>query len=302
MKIDGEKVYDLDSYRPLKKEDFNFEHNKNLHEEIKELISKHKTLPREILHNILTELISQFSDINYINSSKELYPQISFGDVEKEIKYQLIRQNFNYNNSQRNRINSIVFSKFIRYSLIKLWNLNKKTLNKFEFTLNGKYLVFDRNFDLAECYKKDIVMNSHNLFDKEEINYLIEKLQELDYLNGENRFERDIKLLENRMSKAEYSKVIGIEDIFRQDGYELFTKWVKLSDEDHFKKYSYIFQKLKELQKLRMYSFKDTCNFLRVNDFITETEYELWIIKDNWISPRNILSKSRNKQFESLSI
>lgn len=107
-------------------------------------------------------------------------------------------------------------------------------------------------------------------------------------------------LVENNQSKLPNNKH---PDIFKDNGFEIFLKWIELSEDEPIKKFSFIIQKLKsnDIDKIRNSKFKFIIKWLKDNNFIDEEIYKVFFERNSFHSPTKILTYSRNELYNTIT-
>jgi hypothetical protein len=92
-------------------------------------------------------------------------------------------------------------------------------------------------------------------------------------------------------------------DIFKDNGFEILREWLKISKKDEpIKKVSYIFQKLKSLNKIRNSNSKNFMLWLKENNFIDADTYST-LYENGFVSPNNIVNgHKRNDLFDTINL
>jgi hypothetical protein len=88
--------------------------------------------------------------------------------------------------------------------------------------------------------------------------------------------------------------------IFENGGFEIFLKWIDASNDELDKKLSFIFQKLKEENKLRTTTFKKLSEWSFENKYLDETTYNKLLISGSFLSPSKILTKNRVELYNQM--
>lgn len=163
--------------------------------------------------------------------------------------------------------------------------------------------------------KKDLARMEKIPFtdEKEKSKYIkkIHKEHSKYYKSCLNDIENSIWLSYYNLNINELQEIVNIDnskqsknkhaDIFKDNGFEIFLKWIEISNDEPYKKMSYIFQKLNSLSKISDSNFKNTTKWLIENNFIDEKVSQTFFIKGAFISPSNILLKGRNTIFNTIN-
>ena len=76
--------------------------------------------------------------------------------------------------------------------------------------------------------------------------------------------------------------------IFEDGGFEIFLKWINASNDELDKKISFIFQKLKQENKLRTTNFKKLSEWSFNNKYLNEITYKKLLVDGAFLSPSKI--------------
>jgi hypothetical protein len=114
--------------------------------------------------------------------------------------------------------------------------------------------------------------------------------------------QKSIELQNNReITEGKGNEVINAHpNIFENGGFEIFLKWIDASNDELDKKLSFIFQKLKQENKLRTTTFKKLSEWSFENKYLNETTYNKLLISGSFLSPSKILTKSRLELYNSI--
>ncbi|MDB0599873.1 hypothetical protein PL373_01635 [Tenacibaculum maritimum] len=91
------------------------------------------------------------------------------------------------------------------------------------------------------------------------------------------------------------------QSIFEDGAFSIFLKWIEINKQDkQFKSISFIFQKLKEENKLRNTTFKVLIEWTYENEFIDYENYKTLTDAGSFNSPTKILSKGRLNLYSTI--
>ena len=88
--------------------------------------------------------------------------------------------------------------------------------------------------------------------------------------------------------------------IFEDGAFEIFKKWMDISNDNEYKNISFIIQKLKEENKLRNTNYKVLSKWANENGFLSNKYYEILNIEGCFVSPSHILTKNRLQLYNSI--
>ena len=227
-----------------------------------------------------------------------------------------------YNQFEKLRIKAFVVASLLEYEcLTKKGSTNNKPKFEFKFS-DSRTLKFNRN-DWNDYCVKMLIFNEGKRIEQLPTSEKLQIIKErrkffaegrlFEKKHAEKGFEYFSYLDEKIETKVNHSTEHQNQDkehinqhpeIFNDGAFEKFEKWINLSDDEPYKKFSFIFQRLKMDNELRKDSFKETLNWLYENEYINPETYSSFIIKNNWISPSNILGKetsNRNTLYYSIN-
>jgi hypothetical protein len=107
----------------------------------------------------------------------------------------------------------------------------------------------------------------------------------------------------NSDSLVEINKVEKINkhySIFEEGAFDEFLKWIIKSNDEPKKKISFIYQKLKEEDKIRTTNFKKFSEWAYNNDYLDEDTYSELLIDGSFLSPSKILTKGRRELYNQI--
>lgn len=262
------------------------------------------------------------NSINYITNQELLFTTISTLQDFNWIRFldEVIDFNKLYNLQLTKEQNTKIFS-FITASLLEYECLTKH--DESSYKPEFKFLIVDVKsikFNSNEWYKNyrnnltrmlSKYLDTLPIQEREKVyNNIIESYNDI-HLMSDMDLNKNIDYLRNNFISKQ-SITVGYQkkkitnthpDIFKDGVFEIFENWILASKDEPYKKFSFIFQRLKKDEKLRKHSFKDTLEWLYKNEYLNHDTYQVIIIKDNWISPKNILGKEdshRNTLYQSI--
>jgi len=298
-------IFDIREYEFRDNKSFN-KHNQDLYKLINYVL---KNEEEQLIKQIaLTKIIFEVTDNKLLFSTLNLFVNVNLKNLSNNITKQIVLQDKAlikpYTEEELTRISSIVLSVYLRKQILEKANFDNRLLPKFEFILNGYMIEFFDIYEVSNKFQKHFFLNIDKFLNleiekKEFINYILD----YDYINDTSKFKKDIKYLKNKIeSKITHKDNLEVEskDIFKSNGIDLFLKWEEICKEEPRKKYSYIFQKLKELEKLRKTDLKSISSWLYEKSYITKDIYGDFLVLNYFITPKNILSKGRNRLFDTI--
>jgi len=318
MFINKATLISIDRLSPLEKEGSNFVLNEKIIFNIingflknNEIDGRNKVL---LIANVISWVRSEELLLTTINLLKE------FGWYKSEPNFlpllDYVQNNNEYSNEDIAKIKSLIYSFALRYEVfIGRWNiLFDMEKPKLELWV-GERLIKTNIISIENYIRSNtlpfIIDEYIEPLDKQEqdeiLNNLIYSLTKLDYKNNSDSMDKEISLLEkrvnlNRLTIESNKDIIDKSDsFFEPKGFEIFKKWMTIvTEEDNFKKVSFILQKLNAENLMRISAFKKVLPFLMESNFITKEEYDDWIIKNNWDTPSNIFSKGRLNNYRAI--
>ena len=158
-------------------------------------------------------------------------------------------------------------------------------------------LINDNKEKIEKRVNEYILKNKKTGELKESILYhkkpFLEKLDNLlSELNGISEDEKN----------TSKEKVINLHpSIFEDGAFEIFETWInKQLEPNPIKNISFIFQKLKDENKLRTKDFKGLSNWALENKYIEQNTFNILQTNGCFLSPSKILTKGRIKTYNSI--
>lgn len=152
--------------------------------------------------------------------------------------------------------------------------------------------------EVANIYtrKIDHVINKYKKYiDKDSLVYKMHKRDNKFILKQQKRQ----KKLKKQEKKPETR--INWKDIFREkDTYKQFIEYAKKHIINPFIDYSYLFQKLKELELVHNHPHFKYINWLRSNRFISDKDYEIFTNNAGFRSLKKSISEQRENNFVNI--
>lgn len=175
----------------------------------------------------------------------------------------------------------------------------------------NKTRLAENENDFEEIYKKEFAKYKTTI---ENISIYIKEFKEIinamiaTYKKTRSYNKRDSNLLNTTYSFINFldGKIPPKKNenphpqIFEDGAFEIFNKWLDISNDKQDKRISFIIQKLKQEGKLRKTAFKDVVVWAYQNNFIEESNYNKMLIKGFFHSPSQILTKGRLELYSTI--
>jgi hypothetical protein len=181
------------------------------------------------------------------------------------------------------------FNLIIRENIIK--GLDTKAKNIKDFIL----LRFDEvKLILRDNFHIDILKSPLKKQIKKTINILENSINHTETFNTKGTNSDSLVELNN------VEKINKHYSIFEEGAFDEFLKWIIKSNDEPKKKISFIYQKLKEEDKIRTTNFKKFSEWAYNNDYLDEDTYSELLIDGSFLSPSKILTKGRRELYNQI--